>query len=224
MKRIISIVLILVLALALVACGGDKTDGNDETKAATEPVADTTSGTETENDTAADTETEYSGIPDDKIYADIWEQTAINEAIARAGEDYKCVGTEKGTTPDGLEAWIISLQKIDDDTAPVCKCCVSGKFCYFEEGAEPETEYAGIPEDKIYAGIWEQSAINEAITRIGDDYKCVGTEKGKDPDGLEAWIISLQKTDDETAPVYKCYVGDKFCYLEEGAPDPLINN
>ena len=87
--------------------------------------------------------------------------------------------------------------------------------------AKSEEGGVSIPEDKIYADIWEQTAIDEAISRIGIEYMCVGTEKGKTPDGLDAWIVSLRLIDDEKAPVWKCYVSGAFCWLEEGAPDPL---
>ena len=229
MKKTAMILAVLLAALTILAgCASTKNDPKDTTagtkaESKVETKAETGDAATTE-EAATEAKSEDSGasIPEDKIYADIWEQSAIEEAISRIGGEYMCVGTEKGVAPDGLDAWIISLRLIDDENAPVWKCYVGGKFCYLEEGA-PDPLEAGvdIPEDKIYADIWEQYAINEAISRIGDEYMCVGTEKGAAPDGLDAWIVSLRLIDDENAPVWKCYVSGAFCYLEDGAPDPI---
>ena len=131
-KRTVLIASLLALTILLCACGA-KTDGADTSanKTETEHLAPATEATE---DTTAADDT-GSLISDEKIYADIWEQTAIEEAISRIGSDYKCVGTEKGEAPDGMAAWIVSLTKIDGSDETVWKCYVSGKFCYLEDGA-----------------------------------------------------------------------------------------
>ena len=67
MKKLTAILLILVLALALAACGETKTDEDVGTNEADVVVTDN----------AAEADTGTDGIPEEKIYADIWEQTAI---------------------------------------------------------------------------------------------------------------------------------------------------
>ncbi len=53
MKKILAILLCILLIMALVACGGDKDKGDDETDP---PVTDTTPGDGTESGGTTDTE------------------------------------------------------------------------------------------------------------------------------------------------------------------------
>ncbi|MBQ3866025.1 MAG: M15 family metallopeptidase, partial [Clostridia bacterium] len=164
------------------------------------------------------------------LYPEIWAK--IHAKLSEYGFILRYLEGKEAITGYGYEPWHIRYI----DSAEIAKE-IAEKGITFEEyldklpkgdvapPAETETaEETGIPAEKIYADIWEQEAIVEAIDRIGSDYKCVGTEKGTAPDGLEAWIVSLTRIDGSDPAVWKCFVSGKFCYLEDGAPDPLTGS
>lgn len=77
---------------------------------------------------------------------------------------------------------------------------------------QPATNYQGgnIPEDKVYGGVWEQVAIQNALSVAGDQEAIVvGDYPGYAPDGLECWVVTVKKSDG-TYAVY--YSGFQFCY------------
>ena len=85
--------------------------------AATEAADTTAADTESQDTEAQQTETEEPLVSDDKIYAGIWEQSAMNSALEYAGSSYMVVSTEKAYLRN-VEKWLIGLKKADgsDDT------------------------------------------------------------------------------------------------------------
>lgn len=74
--------------------------------------------------------TNYQGneIPDDKIYGGVWEQVAILNAVDATGDSGAvAVGDYKGTTPDGIDCWVVTVKRSDGSTTTY----YSGyQFCY----------------------------------------------------------------------------------------------
>lgn len=78
--------------------------------------------------------------------------------------------------------------------------------------AESKFYISLIPSEKIYAGLWEQTAYVNVLSVAGSDYKVVSSAKGKTSDGLPAWEIGVQKIDGSDPNVYVYYAGYQFTY------------
>lgn len=74
--------------------------------------------------------TNYQGdsIPDDKIYGGVWEQVAILNAVNATGDSgAMAIGDYKGTSPDGISCWVVTVKLSDGSTVVY----YSGyQFCY----------------------------------------------------------------------------------------------
>lgn len=173
--------------------------------AATEAADTTAADTESQDTEAQQTETEEPLVSDDKIYAGIWEQSAMNSALEYAGSSYMVVSTEKAYLRN-VEKWLVGIQKIDGSDDTVYYLYVDDKEVV-PQSELPSGEGADISEDKIYAGLWEQSAMNNAIEYMGSDYMVVSTEKAY-LRNVEKWLIGLKKADGSDDTVVYVYVDD----------------
>ena len=67
-----------------------------------------------------------------------------------------------------------------------------------------------IPSERLYAGLWEQTALYNACEAAGSGFKPVSSDKGTTQGGLPAWIVGVQKADGSDPTVYSYYVSDQF--------------
>ena len=201
MKKFIAILLAVMIfatmCVTLTGCGEKEESKKEETTAATQAATQASTKADENPATVApkaddgDNTDETQG-GDDDFYD---EDEAIASVKRSAGEDAEVISSYKGYTPQGWEAWVITVQKADGTTATYYAGLY---FCIPAEEFEDE-------DDKY---IDEQDAIDSVKRSAGSDVEVVDSYKGYTPQGWEAWVITVQKADGTTATYYSGYA---FC-------------
>lgn len=148
----------------------------------------------------------YKNQPDDSDYDGyLTKDEAIAKVRERAGSGAEIVSAFKGYAPDGLEAWVITVEPVTTaDGAQNVTYYVGYLFCYTDESSDSDDGY--ISEDEALASVRQQAGAGAQITEW---------YKGYTPDGYEAWVVTVipaaAEDDSETVTYYSGYA---FCYSE----------
>ena len=143
------------------------------------------------------------------------ESTAIANVRALAGTGAQILNYYKGYAPDGIEAWVVTVQPVTREGGAETVTYYSGyQFCYPETSSDGSgSDDQGQEGDDGY--IDESTAIANVKALAGTGAQILGSYKGYAPDGTLAWVITVQPVTrdggDETVTYYSGY---QFCYHE----------
>ena len=180
----------------------DKTEEKKTEEKKTEEKKDTESK-------STDAGTEESHIDPENIYAGVWAQTAIVDAIdfieGYTGEsNKKCVSLDKSSY-NGEDHWLIGVQDVDDDKAPIYYVylnedgCIYGGEDKFSEEVDPDNA------DETYGGLTELEAADKLRAYAPDGYGVVSSERSY-LRNQEKWYMGIMASDGSDSEVYYYYV------------------
>ncbi len=204
MKKVLTIVLAALIVAAtgtLLAGCGDKKDSKSskasKTTSATETTEAQTTTAEPETETQTDTEepsSETEEPSEDDGY--ISREEAVAKLKKTAGSGAEILDAQKGYTPSGDKAWLITVNPIStDDSQESVIYYVGEDFCFCEDYI-PESE-----------------ALAQVRSVAGSGSKIIDYTKGYTADGKKAWIVTVSAiSTDENDNTIVYYVGDGFCY------------
>ena len=140
---------------------------------------------------------------------------AIAKVKEQAGWDTVIISAFEGYTPDGIEAWIVSVApQTDSYDDKFITYYVNDKLCYTDDVTDSDTD-SDTDDSAVYADISENKAIAKVKAQAGSDVGVYSSFEGYSPDGNEAWVITVSsQSDGEEYNMVTYYVSSRFCYSE----------
>ena len=241
-KAIVSVILaaaVITGTAALSGCGnGDKdkaaTTVPSTTKAAATTAAKTTAANSNAgNAESSDAQSENSQadgnaeLSDSNNSADnnagnnsnyIDRADAVAAVKAQAGSGAQILDVQQGYTPDGIEAWVITVAPVTSSDENKTVTYYSGyQFCYSNESSievsKAESSASSSADDSNY--IDRADAVAAVKAQAGSGAEILDVQQGYTPDGIEAWVITVapvSNSDENKTVTY--YSGYQFCYAE----------
>lgn len=242
-KAIVSVILaaaVITGTAALSGCGnGDKdkaaTTVPSTTKAAATTAAKTTAANSNAgNAESSDAQSENSQADGNAESSDSNNSAADNNAgnnsnyidradavaavKAQAGSGAQILDVQQGYTPDGIEAWVITVAPITGSDENKTVTYYSGyQFCYSNESSievsKAESSASSSADDSNY--IDRADAVAAVKAQAGSGAEILDVQQGYTPDGIEAWVITVapvSNSDENKTVTY--YSGYQFCYAE----------
>ncbi len=222
MKRIVCVLLTLALVaslcMAMTACGDKKDDSEKKiyTTVATQPATQAATQAALRNPTTAplnpalDAQQPAATLSvDSEQYGGLTSGEATQNVLQSAGEGSYLLGYYQGTTPDGNDAWIVTVQTPAGEEAVYYSAY---GFCYpaYDEESDQVEEGHGI-NDAYYANVSEQQAGQIALNNMGDDNWMIIASSQGSYEGVDAWVITIENL--ETGATRRAYVSGNDCYF-----------
>ena len=143
----------------------------------------------------------------DSAYLDKGE--AIANVRQQAGSGAQIIDAYQGYTPEGYEAWVITVAPVSssEDAENVTYYC-NRFFCYAADSYNSEDDNQN---DDEYLS--REEAIANVKQQAGSGAKIIDAYKGYTPDGDEAWVITVTPVSaSEDAENVTYYCNRFFCY------------
>lgn len=124
LKKIITLLsLCTALSISFILTGCE-----DKKSEKTETQAETQITTEIESETTGE------ATSDEDMFGGISRSEAVENVKERIGSGGQILNVEKGTSPDGLDSWVITVASVTTEDGPETLKYYSGYlFCYSEE-------------------------------------------------------------------------------------------
>lgn len=223
MKKVLSILAVCLVAMMVVALTGcDKKTDADPT-AATVATETAIAATAAETAYAEQKQTEATAQPgaDDAPQSEVAtegedgyidEAAAIDKVREQAGADAQIISSYKGYSPEGYEAWVITVQPVTTADGPELVTYFSGYlFCYPDTSGNYAVENVADPNGYID----KNAAIENVRNQVGSGAEIISCEAGYSPDGIPAWVIVVAPVTTADGPeTVTYYSGYLFCYPE----------
>ncbi len=143
---------------------------------------------------------------------------AVAAVKAQAGSGAQILDVQQGYTPDGIEAWVITVAPVSNSDENKTVTYYSGyQFCYSNESSievsKAESSASSSADDSNY--IDRADAVAAVKAQAGSGAEILDVQQGYTPDGIEAWVITvapISNSDENKTVTY--YSGYQFCYAE----------
>ncbi len=143
---------------------------------------------------------------------------AVAAVKAQAGSGAQILDVQQGYTPDGIEAWVITVAPVSNSDENKTVTYYSGyQFCYSNESSievsKAESSASSSADDSNY--IDRADAVAAVKAQAGSGAEILDVQQGYTPDGIEAWVITVapvSNSDENKTVIY--YSGYQFCYAE----------
>ena len=143
---------------------------------------------------------------------------AVAAVKAQAGSGAQILDVKQGYTPDGIEAWVITVVPVTSSDENKTVTYYSGyQFCYSNESSievsKAESSASSSADDSNY--IDRADAVAAVKAQAGSGAEILDVQQGYTPDGIEAWVITVapvSNSDENKTVTY--YSGYQFCYAE----------
>ncbi|MEE0856290.1 MAG: hypothetical protein U0L58_03215 [Ruminococcus sp.] len=143
---------------------------------------------------------------------------AVAAVKAQAGSGAQILDVQQGYTPDGIEAWVITVAPVTNSDENKTVTYYSGyQFCYSNESSievsKAESSASSSADDSNY--IDRADAVAAVKAQAGSGAEILDVQQGYTPDGIEAWVITVapvSNSDENKTVTY--YSGYQFCYAE----------
>ena len=143
---------------------------------------------------------------------------AVAAVKAQAGSGAQILDVQQGYTPDGIEAWVITVAPVSNSDENKTVTYYSGyQFCYSNESSievsKAESSASSSADDSNY--IDRADAVAAVKAQAGSGAEILDVQQGYTPDGIEAWVITVapvSNSDENKTVTY--YSGYQFCYAE----------
>ncbi|MEE1173827.1 MAG: hypothetical protein U0K87_15910 [Ruminococcus sp.] len=241
-KAIVSVILaaaVITGTAALSGCGnGDKDKAATTVPSTTKAAATTSAKTTAANSNAgnaesSDAQSENSQADSNAESSDsnnsadnnagnngnyIDRADAVAAVKAQAGSGAQILDVQQGYTPDGIEAWVITVAPVSNSDENKTVTYYSGyQFCYSNESSievsKAESSASSSADDSNY--IDRADAVAAVKAQAGSGAEILDVQQGYTPDGIEAWVITvtpISNSDENKTVTY--YSGYQFCYAE----------
>lgn len=134
---------------------------------------------------------------------------AISEVRQQAGSGAEIVNAYEGYTPEGIEAWVVTVIPVSkSDEYEQVTYYAGYLFCYAEKN---ESDSSSADNDGY---ISRETAIANVKQQAGSGAEILDAYKGYSPEGFEAWVITVAPVSADGDETVTYYAGYQFCYPE----------
>lgn len=212
MKRIICLVLAAVMiaftCLVLAGCGEDKKDAANATAAPTQAATNTSAtqnpaaqsnatqapaaqspAAQAPAETSAEAATQAQGSGGVDLYGGITSKEAVEMALAYVGDGYEVVSNEQRYLRN-QEAWYVGVKAFTVDSTVYYLYVMKGEVAPVTAIPDRSNGQSG-----LWGGIDLNTAVEYAISYLGDDYRVTGSEMSEF-NGADVWWITAESAND----------------------------